>query len=192
MQIPFNTVATYVGKKLQIVQYSKLFKCNTQTEVATHSKRVTISHAEGGMRIELSQQVVWSQALVLKAAMMTMLPIKRLLSDTSGDVITNTAMRAPYASTEDVSTTGFAQVTTLGSLPASQLWGPTGISASVEMLKHPGFADCGFFVANAPFYNKIYYSVAGSAVSTMGGVTHTTQPGETWNVDSVIKMTTNL
>lgn len=192
VQIPFNTVATYVGKKLQLVQYSKLFKCNTQAEVATHSKRVTISHAEGGMRIELSQQVVWSQVLVLKAAMMTMLPIKRLLADTSGDVITNTAMRAPYASTEDVSTTGFAQVTTLGSLPASQLWGPTGISASVEILKHPGFANCGFFVANAAFYNKLYYSVAGSAVSTMGGVPHTTQPGETWNVDSVIKMTTTL
>ncbi|WP_300727498.1 hypothetical protein [Pseudomonas sp.] len=192
VQIPFNTVATYVGKKLQLVQYSKLFKCNTQTEVATHSKRVTISHAEGGMRIELSQQVVWSQALVLKAAMMTMLPIKRLLADTSGDVITNTAMRAPYASTEDVSATGFAQVTTLGSLPDAQLWGPTGISASVQILKHPGLPSCGFYISSAVNYNKFYYSVAGSTVSTMGGTTHITQPGEAWDVESVIRITTTL
>lgn len=190
VQIPFNTVATYVGKKMELVQYSKLYKCNTQIEVATHSKRVTITHAQGGMQIDLSQQVVWSQVLVLEAAMMTMLPIKRLLTDTSGDVITHTAMRAPYASTEDVSVTGFPQVATLGKLPASRLWGPTGISASVEILKHPGHADCGFYVANASYYNKFYYSVAGSAVSTMGGVTHTTQPGEMWDVESVIRMTT--
>lgn len=190
--IPFNTVATYVGKKLQFVQYSKLYKCNTQIEVATHSQRVTIRHADGGMRIGLKQRVEWSQVLELEAAMMTMLPIKRLLADSSGDVITNTAMRAPYASTEDVSVTGFPQITTLGSLPDSQLWGPSGISASVEILKHPGFADCGFYVANAINYNKLYYSVAGSAVSTMGGATHITQPGEAWDVESAISMTTTL
>lgn len=191
VQIPFNTVATYVGKKLELVQYSKLYKCNTQIEVATHAKRVSITHDHGSMKIELSQQVEWSKSLVLEAAMMTMLPIKRLLADTSGDVITNTAMRAPYASTEDVSATGFPQVATLGKLPASKLWGPTGISASVEILKHPGHADCGFYVANASFYNKLYYSVAGSTVSTMGGVNHTTQPGEAWDVESVIRMTTS-
>lgn len=192
VQIPFNTVATYVGKKLQFVQYSRLYKCNTQVEVATHSQSVTIRHADGGMRIGLKQNVVWSQVLELEASMMTMLPIKRLLSDTSGEVITNTAMRAPYASTEDVSATGFAQVTTLGSLPDAQLWGPTGISASVQILKHPGLPSCGFYISNAANYNKPYYSVAGSAVATMGGTTHTTQPGETWDVESVIRMTTTL
>ncbi|MDF9905633.1 UNVERIFIED_ORG: hypothetical protein OKW15_003589 [Pseudomonas reinekei] len=107
-------------------------------------------------------------------------------------MITNTALRSPYVGKKDVSVEGFPQVATLGWLPDSQIWGPTGISASVQILKHPGYADCGFYVANAPFYNKDYYSVAGSAVSTIGGVTHTTLPGETWNVDSVIKMTTNL
>ncbi|MCK1791155.1 hypothetical protein [Pseudomonas violetae] len=192
VQIPFNTVATYVGKKLTLVQNSRLYRCNTQQEVATHVKRVTLSHADGGLKIELSQQVVWSQSLVLKAAMLTMLPIKRLIADTTGEVITNMAMRAPYASIEDVSTTGFAQVTTLGSLPDAQLWGPSGISASVQILKHPGLPSCGFYIASAINYNKPYYSVAGSTVSTMGGVTHTTQPGEKWDVESVIRMTTSL
>jgi hypothetical protein len=190
--IPFNTVATYVGKNVALVQSSKLFKWNTQLEVATHSKRVTLSHADGGLKIDMVQQVKWSQSLVLEAAMLTMLPIKRLIADTTGEVITSTAMRAPYASTEDVSITGFAQVATLGSLPAAQLWGPTGISASAEILKHLGLPSCGFFIASPVNYNKFYFSVGGSAVSTMGGITHTTQPGETWDVESVIRMTTSL
>ncbi|WP_300729046.1 hypothetical protein [Pseudomonas sp.] len=192
VQIPFNTVATYVGKKLTLVQNSRLYRCNTQVEVATHVKRVTLSREDGGLKIAISQQVVWSKSLVLKAAMLTMLPIKRLIKDTTGEVITNTAMRAPYTSIEDVSATGFAQVTTLGSLPDAQLWGPTGISASVQILKHPGLPSCGFYIASAVNYNKFYYSVAGSTVSTMGGTTHTTQPGEAWDVESVIRMTTNL
>lgn len=192
VQIPFNTVATYVGKKLTLVQNSRLYRCNTQVEVATHVKRVTISRDDGGLKIAMSQQVVWSKSLVLKAAMLTMLPIKRLIKDTTGEVITNTAMRAPYTSTEDVSTTGFAQVTTLGSLPDAQLWGPTGISASVQILKHPGLPSCGFYISNAANYNKFYYSMAGSTASTMGGTTHTTQPGEVWDVESVIRMTISL
>ncbi|MCK1794295.1 hypothetical protein [Pseudomonas violetae] len=190
VEIPFNTVATYIGKKLTLIQHSKLFKWNTQEEVATHSKRETLSHADGGLKIDMVQQVTWSQVLELEAAMLTMLPIKRLIADTTGEVITNAAMRAPYASKEDVSTTGFAQVTTLGSLPDCQLWGPTGISASIQMLKHPGFDDCGFYIASPQYYNKPYYSVAGSKVSTMGGVTHLTAIGETWDVESVIRMTT--
>ncbi|WPN27665.1 hypothetical protein QMK54_17655 [Pseudomonas sp. P5_109] len=192
VEIPMGTVATYVGKKLQYVQRSTLFKCNTQTAVATRSQSLVLSHESGHAKIDMSQKVVWSQSLVLEAAMLTMLPIKRLLDDSTGEVITNTALRSPYVGKEDVSVEGFPQIATLGWLPDSQIWGPTGISASVQILKHPGYADCGFYVANAPYYNKDYYSVAGSAVSTMGGVTHTTQPGETWNVDSVIKMTTNL
>lgn len=190
VEIPFNTVATYVGKKLTLIQRSKLFKWNTQEEVATHSKRETLSHADGGLKIDMVQQVKWSQVLELEAAMLTMLPIKRLIADTTDEVITNAAMRAPYASKEDVSTTGFAQVITLGSLPECQLWGPTGISASIQMLKHPGFDDCGFFIASPVNYNKAYYSVAGSKVSTMGGITHLTAIGETWDVESVIRMTT--
>ncbi|MCK1789660.1 hypothetical protein [Pseudomonas violetae] len=190
VEIPFNTVATFVGKKLTLTQHSKLFKWNTQEEVATHSKRETISYADGGMKIDLIQQVKWSQVLELEAAMLTMLPIKRLIADTTGEVITNAAMRAPYASKEDVSTTGFEQVITLGALPDCQLWGPTGISASIQMLKHPGFDDCGFYIASPLYYNKPYYSVAGSKVSTMAGVTHVTTIGETWDVESVIRMTT--
>jgi hypothetical protein len=34
-----------------------------------------------------------------------------------------------------------ASVDALGSLPDAQLWGPTGISASVQILKHPGLAS---------------------------------------------------
>lgn len=192
VEIPFDTVATYVGKSLTLVQSSKLFKWNTQQEVATHSKRVSLSHGDGGLKIDLVQQVKWSQALELEAAMLTMLPIKRLIGDTTGEVITNAALRAPYTSKEDVSTTGFAQVTTLGSLPDCQLWGPTGISARVQVLKHPSLQSCGFFIASPVNYNKPYYSVAGSAVSTMGGVTYTTTIGEKWDVESVIRMTTTL
>jgi hypothetical protein len=189
--IPFNTVATYVGKKLQFVQYSTLYKCNTQVEAGLHSQSVTISH-DGGLRMDLVQNVKWSAVLELEASMMTMLPIKRLVADTSGEVITNAGMRAPYASVEDMAVTGFPHVVTFGSLPDMQLWGPTGISASVEMVKHPGLPSCGAYFANAPFYNKIYCSVAGSAVSAMGGVTHTTTLGEAWDVASVIRMTTTL
>lgn len=108
----------------------------------------------------------------------------------TGEVITDTAMRAPYASKEDVAVVGFQQIITLGSLPDAKLWGPTGISASAEIIKHPGLLSCGFYVANAPFYNKFYFSVAGSGLATMGGVNHTTTIGETWDVESVIRMAT--
>lgn len=192
VEIPLGTVGTYVGKQLQYVQRSTLYKCNTQTEVATRAQSLVLSHEHGHAKIDMSQDVVWSQALVLEAAMLTMLPIKRLLDDSSGEVITDTGLRSPYLGKEDMSLTGFPQVATLGALPAVKIWGPSGISASVEMLKHPGYADCGFYFANAIYYNKGYFSVAGSAVSTMGGSTHTTSIGEHWDVRSVIRMTTNL
>jgi hypothetical protein len=191
VEIPMGTVATYVGKNLQYVQRSTLFKCNTQTAVATRAQSLVLSHENGHAKIDMSQQVVWSQVLELEVAMLTMLPIKRLLDETTGEVITNTALRSPYLDKEDVSTAGFPQVGTVGSLPDAQIWGPTGISASVRMLKHPGHADCGFYIASPIYYNKFYYSVAGSAVA-MGGSTHTTTAGEHWDVQSVIKMTTNL
>lgn len=191
VEIPMGTAATYVGKNLQYVQRSTLFKCNTQTAVATRSQSLVLSHENGHAKIDMSQQVVWSQVLELEVAMLTMLPIKRLLDETAGEVITNIALRSPYLSKEDVSSAGFPQVGTLGALPDAQIWGPTGISASVRMLKHPGHADCGFYIANPTYYNKFYYSVAGSAVA-MGGSTHTTTVGEHWDVRSVIKMTTSL
>ena len=191
VEVPTNTVVTLVGKKLEYVQYSKLYQCNTQIEVGTHMKRVALTHAESGAKISMVQRVVWSKVLVLESSMMTMLPIKRLLSDTVGEVITDTAMRAPYASKEDVAVSGFPHVITLGSLPDAKLWGPTGISASAEILKHPGLSSCGFYVANAVNYNKFYYSVGGSGLTTMGGVNHTTTIGETWDVESVIRMTTS-
>jgi hypothetical protein len=192
VEVPLGVPATLVGKKLEYVQYAKLYRCNTQEEVATHMIRAVLSYADGGTKIHLTQKVVWSKALVISSAMLTMLPIKRLLNDSSGQVITDTAMRAPYASKEDVSTTGFVQINTVGSLPEVKLWGPTGISASAEILKRPDIANCGFYIANAINYNKPYFSVAGTKVSTMGGVTHTTTIGETWDVESVIRMTTNL
>lgn len=192
VEIPFDTPATLTGKKLQFVQRAKLYRCNTQTEVAEHAKHVTIHRDKGGATIRLQQHVQWSQSLVIEAAMLTMLPIKRLLNDTSGEQITAVAMRAPFYDKEDVSAAGFTQVVSSGELPASQLWGPTGISAEVEILKHPGYADCGFYVSNAIYYNKLYYSVAGSAASGMGGTAHTTQVGEKWDVESVIRMTTNI
>ena len=190
VEVPTNKVATLVGKKLEYVQYSKLYQCNTQTEVATHMKRVALTRAESGAKISLVQRVVWSKALVLESAMMTMLPIKRLLSDTAGEVITDTAMRAPYASKENVAVSGFPLDVTLGSLPDVKLWGPTGISASAEIIKHPGLPSCGFYIANPENYNKLYYSVAGSGLASMGGVNYTTTIGETWDVESVIRMTT--
>jgi hypothetical protein len=192
VEIALDSVTTLVGKKLEFVQHSKLYRCNTQVEIATHSQRVELTRSEGGMKMELTQRVVWGAAVTLSASMMTMLPIKRLLNDTSGDVITDTGFRAPYAGVENMAATGFPQVATLGELPDCQLWGPTGIAARVEMLEHPGFLDCGFFFSNALFYNKAYFSVAGSTVSGMGGTAHVTTPGERWDVKSVIHLTTKL
>lgn len=190
VEISTDTVRTLVGKKLEYVQYSKLYQCNTQNEVATHMTRVAIARDDAGAKITISQQVVWSKSLVLESSMMTMLPIKRRLSNTSGPVITDIAMRAPYAIKEDISTAGFTQVVTLGSLPDCRLWGPTGISASVEIIKHPGLQNCGFYIASPPEYNKPYYSVAGTGLSSMGGSSYTTTIGERWDVDSVIRITT--
>lgn len=192
VEIVTDTVRTLVGKKLEYVQYSKLYQCNTQIEVATHMTRVALVRDDSGAKITISQQVTWSKSLVLESSMMTMLPIKRLLSNTSGPLITDTAMRSPYAAKEDVSTTGFAPIVTQGSLPDCRLWGPTGISASVEIIKHPGLQNCGFYIASPPEYNKPYYSVAGTGLSSMGGSNYTTTIGEKWEVESVIRMTTTL
>lgn len=192
VEISTNSVRTLVGKKLEYMQYSKLYQCNTQIEVATHMVRVALVRDVSGAKITISQQVTWSKSLVLESSMMTMLPIKRLLSNTFGPVITDTAMRAPYAVKEDISTAGFAPIITLGSLPDCRLWGPTGISASVDIIKHPSVQNCGFYIASPPEYSKPYYSVAGSGLSSMGGSNYTTAIGEKWDVESVIRMTTTL
>ena len=70
------------------------------------------------------------------------------------------------------------------------MWGPTGISASAEIIKHLGLPSCGFYIATPDNYNKLYYSVAGNGLSTMGGVNYNTRVGEAWDVEGVIRMIT--
>ncbi len=150
-----------------------------------------LSHESGHAKIDMSQQVLWSQVLELEVAMLTMLPIKRLLDETTGEVITNTALRSPYLGKEDVSTAGFPQVGTVEIIArCADLRAYRDLRERSDV-EASGHADCGFYIANPTYYSKFYYSVAGSAVA-MGSSTHTTTAGEHWDVRSVIKMTTSL
>lgn len=186
--IPFDSFGTYVGKRLEFRQSSTIFSCNTETPIAEHVKSFEIKN-NSGAELSLSQSLTWFTSSVLNVAYMTMLPIKRLINDTSGDLITGSAVRYPWESIEDISTTGFTQIPTIGSLPDVNIWGPTGVSASVKVLRKPDIANSGFYIANAVQYNKLYYSVAGTNQTGLGaGPNYTTSVGESWDFDTEIRI----
>ncbi len=188
--VSLASAATIICREVQFNQVATLYRCNTTTAevVATHVKDVSIYREGGSLIIRPRQYVDWTQSLVIQAAMMPMLPIKRLVNDTSGAQVTDTAMRLPLNTPEDVSVDGFTPIVTVGSLPKAKIWGATsGISAEVEVFAAPDNPTRSFYIANPTSYNKFYYSVAGNIT---GAVTHTTTIGEKWFVDSQIKIRT--
>ncbi|WP_433846889.1 hypothetical protein [Acinetobacter proteolyticus] len=182
--IDFSVKTTYLCKKFELIQVSDLFRVNTQTKVADHTKHLIFENR----KLRLKQYIKWQMSLIIKAAMMTMLPIKRKRFDTSGEQITDTAMREQSWALENVSEAGFTQVPTVGSLPNAEIWGPTGISASVEFVKHPNLPNATFYISNPENYNKLYYSVAGNF---LGDERYTTTATERWYTDSIIELNTS-
>ena len=110
-------------------------------------------------------------------------------NDTSGEQITHTVIRERDWVAEDVSTSGFEMKSTVGYLPTAKIFGSTGISASVEWVKHQNNETATFYVSNPVNYNKFYYSVAGNFI---GDERHTTTTGEVWETESIIEVNTNL
>ena len=157
--------------------------------VAQHIKNTTISRQRGWMELRMRPRITWSKALTIEAAMIPMVPIKRLANDVSGQQITDTAIRAPLFEPENIAAAGFAPIVTAGDLPYFHIFGPTGIAAEVEVFKAPANPSRSFYIANPVQYNKLYYSVAGNIIS--GGPRHDTVIGEVWDVDAVVRLTTN-
>ncbi|EOR08670.1 hypothetical protein F896_01196 [Acinetobacter genomosp. 15BJ] len=176
---------SFVCKKFELIQVSDMFRMNTQIKVADHTKHLIFENR----KLRLKQYVKWVMSLIIKTAYLTMLPIKRKQNDTSGEQITDKAIREPLYAIENIGEADFERTLTMGSLPACQIWGPTGIDASVEFLKHPNNPTACFYIANPTNYNKFYYSVAGNFIGTER---HTTAIGEVWETDSIISVNSSL
>lgn len=172
-----TVAANYVCRRIEVVQVSTLYRCNTTTPVAGHIKRYDIT-ARG---IEILQDVTWQVAMQLDKAFLAMLPIKRLLNDTSGDQVTDRVVRDPAYTLEDVSAAGFTEVRTVSKV--ANLWGPTGISAEVEVLESPGLPNAGLTINSSNFYNKVYFDVCGPA--------YTTTVGEKWRTRARYRLNTS-
>lgn len=179
-----NTAA----KEIQFVQESVIYSCNTQTPICNHVKRYRITTAG----IELTQDFEWLAATELDAAWLSMLPIKRNLDITTGELITDHGIRYPGYAVEDLSTytaDGSARVFTSAAAGDSMhVYGETsGISAEMILLETPGLPNADFHFSDASAYNKIYYNAIGAAA---GSPTYTTAIGEKWRQKTLYKVTT--
>jgi len=186
-----STLGTRIAKQFAVMQTSTLYRWNTQTPIATRNKRIDIRWNDG-MQVRLSQHFKWSMALAIKAAMLTMLPIARRVGGSpTGARITDTAVRAPGWAKEDVSESGFAEQVSARSLPRASIWSAeSGISAEVEIVKKVDLVtNYQFYISNSTYYNKLYYSFAGMLSTPLN---HMTAVNEEWDMESVIKLTSNI
>ena len=169
------------AKELQFVQESVIYSCNTQTPICKHLKRYRITK-DG---IDLYQEFEWIVATGIANAWLTMLPIKRLLNDTSGAQITDHATRYPSYALEDISTAGFSRVyTPVKDGDSVCIWGNTsGISAEV-IFKKVATPTAEMYIDSPTAYNKIYLLGTGQGV-------YTTTVGEKWIQHSIFKLNTS-
>lgn len=168
-------------KELQFVQESVIYSCNTQTPICKHLKRYRITK-DG---IDLYQEFEWLVATSITNAWLTMLPIKRLINDTSGAQITDHATRYPGYTNEDITTSGFERVyTSVKDGDSVCIWGDSsGISAEV-IFKKVATLNAEMYIDSPTAYNKVYLLGTGQGV-------YTTTVGEKWGQESIFKLNTS-
>ena len=142
--------------------------------------------------IELTQDFEWILAKVITGAWLAMLPIKRNLNVTTGELITDRGIRYPGYDVEDLSTytsDGSARVYSPAKANDSMhIYGTTsGISGEVILLETPGLLNADFHFSDASAYNKIYFNAKGAA---SGAPDCTTAVGEKWRMKTLYKITT--
>lgn len=176
-----TTTENIRGEHVKFVQVSKLYQCNTQTEVADHIKVYDISK-DG---IKLHQKIKWLAALDIDDAYLAMLPIKRLQNDTSGKQVTDRAFTNYDYIVDDVSVEGFSGGvnTKRHGITQANIWGSTsGIAAELTIEPKQVLPNSEMNISNATQYNKLYFDFSG---------VHTTAVNEEWEQTSYYKITTS-
>jgi len=173
-----STTEEMIARSATFVQKSTLYRCNTLTPVANLVKRYEVTSAG----ITITSDIEWLEALVLVDSYLAMLPISRTSDGTStGLQITDTGMREPEYTLEDLSADGFAPI--YSQADSAMIWGSTsGVSAEVELVDRPDLPNREFNFSPASQYNKLYFDVSGS---------HTTQVGEKWRVKARYRIGTS-
>lgn len=201
--VPLAQTATATRRsvrEVQVLQNSYVFDQNVQAifdpgtglptnAIAKHSKRYTFT-PEG---IRISQRLEWLQARTLVSAWVTMFPILRNRDNTTGPLITDTALRSRLFETEDVSTWDAGMpltYTPVSDGDSMSLWGATsGISGSVQFTKTPRLSNQKMYIStNTSAYNKVYFNLRGD--SSAGDPEIVTTVGEAWEWEAFYQVNT--
>lgn len=148
--------------KLEFVQKSKLYRCNTQTEIAT----VYRHYLWEGNGFTLEQKIEFSVAFAVKSAFLAMIPAKRTVTNSGGAQITDSGLRmydGIIYKDVDMSTAAFERYTTPVTDGARyKLWGETSrYSFGLELIETPNLPNADFHFANTAPYNKAYFDAKG-------------------------------
>lgn len=170
-------VGNYRCKTFELFQESKLtgYGTSNATEYAKKYTHWDIS-AE---RMDLHHHLKWQVSANIEKGYLSMLPIERHNISDANDQITQTGSRSPMWIEEDMAIAGFQHVYSISS--QAKLWGPTGISADVEVVKGWDLPTRLFNFANAEYYNKFYFDYCGA---------YATSIDEEWDVCTRYKIRT--
>jgi hypothetical protein len=168
------TTADRIGKTATFIQKSILYRCNTMTPIANYTRRYDFNH----QGVVLTHDLEWIEGITIIDSYLTMLPIARLDGATQ---ITDSGLRNPGYSIEDLSIAGFPSVTTNNTTKVN-IWGATsGISAEVELLEFPVVGTREFNFSPSDLYNKLYFDTSSNYITT---------PGEVWRQKARYQITT--
>ena len=160
--VPFAGSGAFVCRSVDFYQKSVLYEVGSDpaNALANVAKRWRF----GDRKLILQTHVEWLAAVALDNAYLAMVPIERL---NPGNVqITDTAVRSPAWTVEDIATAGFQ--TTTDQSDHFVAWGPNGYSVDVEVVDGWERPTRAATVSNSSLYNKIYFDFARNDTVSVG------------------------
>lgn len=163
-EVDLAAAANYRCRRVEFMQHSELFEADTATpqsnKVADAYKRWVF---EGG-ELEITQHIVWDDAISLQDTYMAMLTLLRTSGATQ---VSDKGYREPLWAEEDISVSGFTAVFSTASIAKAS--GPNGYSAEVEILEGWDKANREFNFSPSASYNKFYFDFTGPGYTTTIG-----------------------
>lgn len=152
----------YDLNSFEFVQTSKLYRCNTQIQVAT----VYRHHVWSNNQLIVEQYITFTESIVVQDAWLAMLPSLRKSNITTGEQLTDRGVRlynGQIYNDINLSDAEFERVMTpMAAGDEAKLWGSSsGLSYSLKMLATPNLPNQNFHFSNAAVYNKFYFNAKG-------------------------------
>lgn len=157
------------GRNLEIVQRGQLFSGMDGCLLAKYSQ----THLFSCGRLRLTQTMDWQHSARLEHAYLAMLPLRRRLAD--GAQITDSLLRLPGSTLEDVSLPGFAELHTMDTQAMKLSGRDAGLAVQLSIISRTQLTGYNVFISNSPQYNKLYFDLCGE---------YATRPGEQWLMDA--------